>query len=182
MAFETLSSETTYRGKVFAVRCDQIRLPNGNSVSLDIVAHPGAVTLVPVDERGQMWFVRQYRYAAGVELLELPAGSLDEDEPPETCALREVREEIGMSASQLQKVGGFFLAPGYSTEYMHVYLATDLHPDPLEADADEFLSVESFPADQALKMAESGQIQDSKTLAALYLARPYLEAMGVLQG
>jgi len=182
MAFETISSETSYQGKVFDVRRDQIRLPNGKSVSLDIVEHPGAVTLVPIDEQGQVWFVRQYRYAAQVELLELPAGSLDKGESPQACALREVREEIGMAAGQLQKVGEFFLAPGYSTEYMYVYLATNLRPDPLEADADEFLTVESVPADQAYKMAESGQIQDGKTLAALYLARPGLVKMGVLQG
>ncbi|OGO63274.1 MAG: hypothetical protein A2Z45_03220 [Chloroflexi bacterium RBG_19FT_COMBO_55_16] len=182
MAFETISSETSYQGKVFDVRRDQIRLPNGKSVSLDIVEHPGAVTLVPIDEQGQVWFVRQYRYAAQVELLELPAGSLDKGESPQACALREVREEIGMAAGQLQKVGEFFLAPGYSTEYMYVYLATNLRPDPLEADADEFLTVESVPADQAYKMAESGQIQDGKTLAALYLARPRLVKMGVLQG
>ena len=182
MAFETISSETSYQGKVFDVRRDQIRLPNGKSVSLDIVEHPGAVTLVPIDEQGQVWFVRQYRYAAQVELLELPAGSLDKGESPQACALREVREEIGMAAGQLQKVGEFFLAPGYSTEYMYVYLATNLRPDPLEADADEFLTVESVPADQAYKMAESGQIQDGKTLAALYLARPYLVLMGALQG
>jgi ADP-ribose pyrophosphatase len=182
MGFETLNSETTYRGRIFDVRRDQIRLPNGKSVSHDIVEHPGAVTLVPVDEQGQVWFVRQYRYAAQVELLELPAGSLDKGESPSACALREVREEIGMAAGRLQKVGEFFLAPGYSTEYMYVYLATNLRPDPLEADADEFLTVEAVPASQVFKMAESGHIQDGKTLAALFLARPHLVMMGVLQG
>jgi len=182
MEFKTLSSETTYRGKVFDVRRDQIRLPNGKSVSHDIVEHPGAVTLVPIDEQGQVWFVRQYRYAAQAELLELPAGSLDEGESPQACALREVREEIGMAAGQLLEIGEFFLAPGYSTEYMYVYLATNLRPDPLEADADEFLTVEAVPANQAFHMAESGLIQDGKTIAALYLARPHLINLGVLQG
>lgn len=182
MGFETLSSETIYQGKVFDVRRDQIRLPNGKSVSHDIVEHLGAVTLVPVDEHGQVWFVRQYRYAAQAELLELPAGSLDEGESPQACALREVREEIGMAAGQLLKIGEFFLAPGYSTEYMYVYLATNLRPDPLEADADEFLTIEAVPANQAFNLAESGHIQDGKTIAALYLARPHLINLGVLHG
>ncbi len=182
MGFETLKSETIYRGKILDLRRDQIRLPNGRSVSHEIVEHPGAVTLVPVDEHGQVWFVRQYRYAAQVELLELPAGSLEHGESPKNCALREVREEIGMAAGKLQKLGEFFLAPGYSTEFTYVYLATDLHPDPLEADADEFLCIESIPASQAFIMAESGAIQDGKTIAALYLARPQLIKLGILHG
>jgi ADP-ribose pyrophosphatase len=99
---------------------------------------------------------------------------MEAGEPPEACAYREVREEIGMSASQLVKVGEFFLAPGYSTEYMYVYLATGLKPDPLEADEDEFLIVETIPVAEVYRLAEEGVIQDSKTLAALFLARPHL--------
>jgi ADP-ribose pyrophosphatase len=177
MAFETAHSEVTYRGRVFKVLRDQVRLPNGNLAELDIVEHPGAVTLLPVDREGQMWLVRQYRHAAQAELLELPAGALDEDELPEDCARREVREEIGMAAGQLLKVGEFFLAPGYSTEYMYVYLATDLRPDPLQADDDEFLSVETIPIAQVYHLAETGQIRDSKSLAALFLARAHLDRL-----
>ncbi len=177
MNFETISSVKTYQGKVFDVRLDQIRLPNGRLTELDIVEHPGAVTLLPVDDQGRLWFVRQYRHAARGELLELPAGSLNEDETPEVCALREVREEIGMSAGRLEWIGEFYMVPGYSTEYMYVYLATDLQPDPLQADEDEFLSIEIIPIDQVFQLAAAGQIMDSKTLAALYLARPYLESM-----
>jgi ADP-ribose pyrophosphatase len=160
---------------VFDVRRDQVRLQNGSLSSLDIVDHPGAVTLLPLDGEGRLWLVRQYRHSASVELLELPAGAMEEDEPPEACAYREVREEIGMSAGQLKKVGEFFLAPGYSTEYMYVYLATELRSDPLEADEDEFLSVETLPVAEVYQMAETGLIQDSKSLAALFLARPHLE-------
>ena len=98
-------------------------------------------------------------------------------ETPEACARREVREEIGMSAGRLEKIGEFYLAPGYSTEYMYVFLATELSPDPLQPDEDEFLSVESIPLEQLLRMAESGKIMDSKSLAALFLARPYLESL-----
>lgn len=175
MVFETVSSELIYQGRVFDVRRDQVRLQNGSLTTLDIVDHPGAVTLLPLDAEGRLWLVRQYRYSASAELLELPAGALEEDELPEACAYREVREEIGMSAGQLEKVGEFFLAPGYSTEYMYVFLATELQPDPLEADEDEFLSVETLPVAQVYRLAETGVIQDSKTLAALFLARPHLE-------
>jgi ADP-ribose pyrophosphatase len=175
MSFETIISEKIYQGRVFDLRRDQVRLPDGQQVQLDIVEHSGAVTLLPLDEEGFVWFVRQYRHAAQEEILELPAGTLDEAEEPETCALREVREEIGMAAGRIQKIGEFYLAPGYSTEYMYVYLATDLRPDPLQADFDEFLSIERIPLEQAFKLAESGEIRDGKTLATLFLARPYLK-------
>ena len=177
MAFEIIRSEKIYQGRVFGVRCDQVSLPNGKSVELDIVEHPGAVVLVPVDDQGHLWFVRQYRHASQVEHLELPAGSLEPGEPPEACALREVREEIGMAAGHIEKIGEFYMAPGYSTEFLHVYLATDLRPSPLAADDDEFLSVETIPIRQVFEMVEAGQIHDCKTLASLYLARPSLVQM-----
>jgi ADP-ribose pyrophosphatase len=175
MNFETVSSEVVHQGRVFEVRVDQVRLQDGSLTTLDIVDHPDAVTLLPLDEQGRLWLVRQYRHAARTELLELPAGAMEEGEPAEACAHREVREEIGMSAGQLEKVGEFFLSPGYSTEYMYVYLATGLQPDPLEADEDEFLSVETIPIAEVYRLAQEGRIQDSKSLAALLLARPHLE-------
>lgn len=175
MTFETLHSETVYRGRVFDVHRDQVRLPNGQSVPFDVVVHQGAVTLVPLDADGSLWFIRQYRYPVGVDLLELPAGVMESGEDPQISAERELREEIGMAARQMQKLGEFFLAPGYSTEYMHVFLATDLAHAPLPADEDEFLSIERIPVMEALRMAENGQIQDAKTLAALLLLRPHLQ-------
>lgn len=174
MEYQTLRSEKVYSGRVFDVSLDQIRLPNGKLSELDIVHHPGAVTLVPIDGQGRIWMVRQYRHAARGELLELPAGSLEDNEPPKGCARREAREETGMAADRLELIGEFYLAPGYSTEYMYVFLATRLRPDPLEADEDEFLSVEPLPAAEVYRLAESGEIKDCKTLAALFLARPYL--------
>lgn len=177
MAFEIIRSDKIYQGRVFDVRCDVISLPNGKSAELDIVEHPGAVVLVPIDDQGNLWFVRQYRHAGQVELLELPAGSLEPGEPPDACALREVREEIGMAAGHIEKIGEFFMAPGYSTEFVHVYLATDLLPSPLEADDDEFLSVETLPIEQVFEMVEAGRIHDCKTLASLYLARPFFGQM-----
>ena len=138
MRYETVHSEKKYAGKAFDVRRDEILLPDGQVAQLDIVEHVGAVTLIPLDETGAIWFVRQYRHATGKDLLELPAGTIEPGEPAEQCARREIREEIGMAARELKKVGEFFLAPGYSTEYMHVFLATGLYPDPLPGDPDEF--------------------------------------------
>jgi ADP-ribose pyrophosphatase len=168
MTFETIHSETVYRGRAFDVRQDQVRLPNGQAAQLDIVDHVGAVTLIPMDENGCIWFVRQYRHAAQKELLELPAGTMEPDEVPEVSAQREIREETGMAAQKLKKVGEFFLAPGYSTEYMHVFLATGLTPDPLPGDADEFLSIERIPVKRAYQMAQNGEIQDAKSLVGLF--------------
>jgi ADP-ribose pyrophosphatase len=122
-----------------------------------------------------VYFVRQYRHSAGGEILELPAGTLEPGEEPEACALREVREEIGMSASRLEKLGEFFLAPGYSTEYMYIFLATGLRPDPLPGDEDEILQVVSLKPARAFELISERQIRDAKTLAALYLAQPYLD-------
>ena len=175
MPFELLKSEIIYPGRAFTIRRDTVRLPDGRETKLDIVEHHGSVIIIPVDDQGNLLFVRQYRHAAGLELLELPAGTLDEGEAPEACARREVREETGMAADQLEDLGGFYLAPGYSTEYMHVYLATRLRPDPLEADADEFISVEYIPLDKAGEMARRGEIPDAKSLAALLLAQTRLE-------
>ncbi|HEX6305807.1 MAG TPA: NUDIX hydrolase [Anaerolineales bacterium] len=174
MSFETLKTETIYRGKVFDVRRDEVRLPNGRQASLDIVEHNSSVALLPVDDEGQIWFVRQYRHPVLAELLELPAGVMEEDESPEACARREVREETGMAAARLQKVGEFYLAPGYSTEYMYVFVARDLSPAPLPGDDDEFISVEKIAVEKAYEMAERGEFRDSKTVAALFLARAQL--------
>ena len=143
MVFETIQSEVSFQGRVFGVRRDQERLPSGQLADLDVVTHNGAVALVPFDENGNIWFVRQYRYPAQHFLLELPAGTLKEGEDPEACGLRELREEIGMSADHLQKIGTFFLAPGYSTEYTHLYLATKLYLDPLPGDIDKFMDISS---------------------------------------
>ena len=172
--FRLIRSETTYRGRVLNVRRDQVRLPDGRSVHLDVIEHAGSVTLVPVDEANRIWFVRQYRHAAGEYLLELPAGMLEEGEPPVQCARREIREEIGMAAGRLEQLGSFFLAPGYSTETMVVFLARDLHTDPLEVDADEIISVEQIPVDRVYRMSQAGEIRDAKSLAALHLAQPFL--------
>ena len=175
MIFETLHQEIIYRGRAFNVRKDEVRFPDQHSMQLDIVEHVGAVTILPVDAERRILFVRQYRHAAGRELLELPAGTLNSGELPETCALREIREETGYAAGNLTKLGEFFLAPGYSTEYMVVFLANGLKHDPLPGDQDEFITVQPIPIDQAYRMALNGDVMDGKSLAALLLARPYIQ-------
>ena len=149
-------------------------MPDGRVLSLDIIEHGGAVTMLPVDDQGQIWFIRQYRHAAGKNLLELPAGATEVGEAPLASAHREIREEIGMGAKELQKLGGFYLAPGYSTEYLTIYLARGLFEAPLEQDEDEMIEIEKVSIARAYELAERGQIEDAKTLAALLLARPFL--------
>jgi len=175
MPFELLHSETLLKGRAFLIRCDTLKTPDGHETKLDIIEHGGSVIIVPVDKDGNLLFVRQYRHAAGMDLLELPAGTLEKDEDPAVCAAREIREETGFAADRIEKIGDFYLAPGYSTEFMHVYLARDLRYDPLEADADEFLSVEKLPFAEAIQMAERGEMPDAKSLAALLLAKSHLK-------
>jgi ADP-ribose pyrophosphatase len=174
MPIEVINRNTIYHGRAFNVRRDEVRMQNQNTAYLDIIEHVGAVTILPLDNEGRILFIRQYRHATGKELLELPAGTLDPAEAPEKCALREIREETGYAAGKLIKIGEFFLAPGYSTEYMHVYLASELRPDPLPGDEDEFISLEPIPIQQAYDMALNGGLQDGKSLAALLLAQPMI--------
>ncbi|MFO7585200.1 MAG: NUDIX hydrolase [Anaerolineales bacterium] len=174
MKFELLKSEILLEGRAFGVRRDHLKTPSGRTAKYDIIEHSGSVVLVPVDAEGSVHFVRQYRHATGTDLLELPAGTLEPGEEPLKCARREIREEIGMAASQLREIGSFYLVPGYSTEYMHVFLATGLQESPLPPDADEYLSVEKIPFVKALEMARNGQLPDAKSLAALLLAQHYV--------
>ena len=173
MPFETIQSETTYQGRVFHVRRDQVKLPNGHLTHLDIVSHAGAVAILPHHE-GQIWFVRQYRHAAGQELLELPAGGLEPGEEPAACAQRELQEEIGMAATTLQRLGTIFLAPGYSTELLHIFFADGLTPSRLPGDEDEIIHLEKFSVEQVYALVEQDFFKDAKTLAVLALARPLL--------
>ena len=174
MTFVTEHTRTVFEGRVFNVRQDRVLYPDGRRIQLDIVDHRDAVTILPLDSDGQIWFVRQYRHAAGRELLELPAGVAEPGEDVLVSAQRELQEEIGMGAKNLQKIGGFFLAPGYSTEYMHVYLATELYPSSLPGDESELIRIEKMTARHALSLAETGQLDNSKSLIALFWAGPHL--------
>jgi ADP-ribose pyrophosphatase len=175
MPFELIRSEILVEGRAFKVRRDTLKTSEGLETKLDIVEHGGSVVILPMDEAGNLLFVRQYRAAVGRDLLELPAGTRNGNEPFEECAAREIREETGMEAGRLQKLGEFYLVPGYSTEYMAAFLASELKENPLQADEDEFLEVEKIPCKQAISMAERGEVQDAKSLAALFLVRSHLE-------
>jgi len=153
MPFELFKSEILMKGRAFTIRRDHLKTPDGRETKFEIIEHGGSVVIIPVDDNGNVLLVRQYRHATEGDLLELPAGTLDDDEDPEVCAAREIREETGMAAGKLTKLGDFYLAPGYSTEFMVVFLATELSHNPLEADADEFLSVESIPLAEVIQMA-----------------------------
>ncbi len=177
MAIEVLSSEVVFEGKVFDVRIDRVRLANEHETRIDLVIHSGAVTLIPIGEDGSIWFVRQYRHATGGNLLELPAGTLEQGEDPASAAARECREEIGMAPGRLNNLGGFYLAPGYSNEYMYVFSATDLKPDPLSPDPDEVIEIEKLTVQEVMAQVKSGGFQDAKTLACLQLAE---SALGIL--
>ncbi|MCF6277465.1 MAG: NUDIX hydrolase [Anaerolineales bacterium] len=174
MKFELLDSTTIFSGRAFSIRRDNLRTPDGRTTKFDIVEHHGSVVILPVDKDGNLLLVRQYRHAAADDLLELPAGTLEPNEEPALCAAREIREETGFAADSWQELGKFYLAPGYSTELMTVFLATDLRADPLDPDADEFLEVEKMPLADVFSMAEAGRMPDAKTLAALLMARPHL--------
>lgn len=172
--FWILNRETILKTRAFDIQKVKLRLPDGREHTYDLVDHADAVSLLPVDQTGRVYFVSQYRIGSGDVLLELPAGVMDEGEESDTSARRELREEIGMDCQALINLGGFYMSPGYANEYMNVYLALGLHPAPLEQDEDEFLELTSYPLEVAYQKAWSGEIQDSKTLATLLLALPEL--------
>ncbi len=164
---EVLSSEPIHDGWL-GFRVDRLRYPSGHETTHDVVEHPGGVTMLPIDAEGNVLFISQYRHAIGRVLLELPAGTVDEDEDPEVCAQRELQEEIGFRAGSIERLGAFYSAPGYCTEYIPAYLCTDLVESKLEGDEDS-IEVVAIPLDKALAMAGAGEIEDAKTLAALLL-------------
>jgi ADP-ribose pyrophosphatase len=174
MKFEIQNREQMYHGRAFDVYRLTARLPDGKVRHYDLVQHAPSITVIPVTADGEVLMVRQYRVGAEKSLLELPAGVLEDNEDPLEGARRELREETGMDAEELQEIGQAYLTPGYCDEFMHFFLARRLHPAPLEQDEDEFLNLESHPVADLLAMARRGEIPDSKTLAALFLAEPHL--------
>jgi ADP-ribose pyrophosphatase len=171
---QIIKKEYHYHGHAFDVSKVYVKLPDGRERGYDLVEHGDSVTIVPVSADGLLYFVTQHRIGAGQELLELPAGVLDKNEKPIVAANRELQEEIGKAAGELQELGGFYLAPGYTNEYMLVYLAKDLLESHLDPDDDEFLQIVTMPVVEAYQKAYSGEISDGKTLASLLLAKPFL--------
>lgn len=163
-------SSVRFEGRVFDVRVDRVVHPSGAELQLDVVVHPGSVTILPVDAQARIYLVEQYRHPAGRALLELPAGTLEPGEPPAECVRRECREEIGYQPEQLHQLGSCFLAPGYSTERTILFLATGLRPQSAQVDPDEQIRVVKLPAAELMELARQGQIHDAKTIVALHLA------------
>lgn len=159
-----LSSRTVYTGRLFNVELDELEMPNGVVAKRESLRHPGAVCMVPVDDEGRLLLVTQYRHSAGRRLLEIPAGTLEPGEEPEPAAIRELQEEVGMIPGRVKALGGMWVAPGYTTEYIHIFVCTELRPSKLSADDDEDLEVFPTTVEDALAMIDSGEICDAKSV------------------
>lgn len=166
MTERTLRSERPWRGRLIAVRVDEVQLESGRTASREIVEHPGAVAIVAWDG-SQITLVRQWRHAAGRALLEIPAGTRETGEEPAVTAARELAEEVGLSAAAWEAGPIFFTAPGFCTEQLSVYLASDLAPDPRDAPDDEAIEVVRLGLDEALAAIDGGEIADAKSIAGI---------------
>lgn len=164
---QILSRERIFTGRVIVLDTLEVRLPDGAAARRELVTHPGAVAIVPLDADDHVLMVRQFRIAAGRVMLEIPAGTLNPAEAPLACAERELQEETGHRAADLHPLGGMFVAPGYTTEYIHLYLATGLTESRLSGDADEFIEVVRMPLAQAIAHIDDGTIIDGKSIIAL---------------
>jgi ADP-ribose pyrophosphatase len=177
MTGRLLSSRHAFRGRVISLRLDEVEMPSGRRVVYEIVEHPGAVAIVPVLPDGRVLLVRQFRRAAGAELLEVPAGTLESGETPEACARRELAEEVGRAAARWEPLASFYTAPGVLSEEMHVFLARDLSPVTAERE-EEDLRVEALPLADARRRVERGEIRDGKSIVGILLACERLETRG----
>lgn len=166
---ETLSSEPIYKGRIFDVSIDTIR-EGDVEYKREIISHRGSCVIVPVFDDGTVALVRQYRHAAGKYLLEIPAGSLEVNEDSLTGAVRELEEEIGVTAGKIEKIAEFYVSPGFLTEKMFVYLATELTETSQALEDDEIVEVERIPLETALEMTRNGEIEDAKTIVGLTFA------------
>lgn len=166
---ETLASETIYIGKVFDIRVDKVR-EGDVEYQRDIVVHPGSVVIVPVFEDGTVALARQYRHAAGKTMLELAAGTLEPSEDALTGAARELEEEIGVRAGKIEKLCEFYVSPGFLTEKMHVFLATELTEVGQKLEDDEILTVERCTFAALNEKIRNGEIEDAKTIVGIMFA------------
>jgi ADP-ribose pyrophosphatase len=172
---KTISSQKVFEGRVFNVTVDTVR--EGHlTYQREVVHHAGSAVIVPVFDDGTVALVRQYRHPVVRYLLEAPAGTLEDGERPEAGADRELQEELGLIAGNLEKLSEFFVSPGFCEEKMWVYLATELVQGEQRLEADEVLDVVRLPMSEALEMITSGEIQDAKTIVGLMLAAPRVGA------
>jgi ADP-ribose pyrophosphatase len=162
-----ITRQWVHKGRVISLRTDTLQKEGEKEKKWDIVIHPGAVVILPITKEGHLLLVKQWRRAAEKILIELPAGTLEEGEPPLECAKRELQEETGFRAEKWTALGGFFSAPGFCNEYLHLYLALDLTESYLEPDETEAIDLLSVDIKTALKMIEQNEICDAKTILGI---------------
>jgi ADP-ribose pyrophosphatase len=162
-----IETKTIYEGKIFDVQQRLIELPDGRQTIYDIVKNPNACAVVPLDEGGNVIMVRQFRQSAGKVMLEIPAGKIDEGEDPDTCAVRELQEETGYIAGNIKKIVDMRVSPGFSTEIIYIYEATELTIGKTNFDEDEFIETEKIPLETLYQMILKGEIEDGKTISGI---------------
>ncbi|MCZ6463179.1 MAG: NUDIX hydrolase [Proteobacteria bacterium] len=165
---------TSYRGSFLEVVTEDVELPNGTRVELDLVVHPGASAVVPFVSDDEVLLIRQYRFAAGGHLYEVPAGKLDPGEAPEACAARELEEEAGRRAGRLVRLGALWPSPGFTDERIHLFAAFDLEVVEQRLEPDEVIEIVPTALDRALEMVWNGELSDAKSALALIHAARYL--------
>lgn len=165
-----IESRRIYAGRIVGLRDDTIERPDGQRSRREVVEHAPVVAVVPIDPDGLVVLVKQYRLPAGQALLEVPAGGVEPGETVEEAAQRELQEETGLGAGRLRRLGGFYVSPGYCDEFIHVLLALDLTPSPVAGDEDERITAVRLPLDEALRLVESGEIKDGKSIIGLLWA------------
>ena len=175
---KTLSRKDIFSGRIVTLHVDQVSLIDGSVSEREIVEHDGGVTVIPVDDEGNVYCVRQFRYAFGEHILETPAGKLEKGEDPFACAVRELSEETGFTAESFMCLGEFYPSPGYCKEKLYAYLATGLKKGEAHLDEGEFLDVVKYPLDTLVEMAMNNEIYDAKTIIAILKAKRYLEQKG----
>ena len=167
MEERTLSSQLIYEGRAVKLRVDTVQMASGRKTTREIVEHADCVAVVAVDADNNVLLVNQFRKPVEKELLEIPAGGIDPGEDPETTVRRELREEIGYLPRRVERLGGFYSAPGYCSEYLYLYLATDLTPSRLHAEDTESIELVRVPITQIPGLIASGKICDAKSIAGL---------------
>jgi ADP-ribose pyrophosphatase len=166
----TVSEKHIYSGNIINVDLVTVTLPDGRQATRDIIRHPGASAVIPLNEKGEMYMVRQFRKPVEAVSLEIPAGKLDRGEDPLICAGRELKEETGLTAGKLTYLVSIHSTPGFSNEVLHLFAATQLHEGESCADEDEFISTEKYSVEQLLDMILEGKITDAKSIIGIFLA------------
>jgi ADP-ribose pyrophosphatase len=176
MIEKTLSSEYIYKGRILNLRRDKVEIPGGNgkTSSREIIEHTGAVAIVAIDEKGRIILEKQFRKAAEEILIEIPAGLLEEEEEPESCAARELEEETGLIPGSLKHLTTIYSSPGFTTEKIYVYMATELKQGRLHPDEDERIDLIHVSLDEAVAMINKGDIKDAKTVVGILTSKQFL--------